>query len=154
MLLKCSKITCSSSMKNARLTTNSLPPSSTPCVRSKRPRVYRHHAHTCFNMCAWCRYTRGRFGRTHKDVLSGHTGFFSAARPHHTPHTHTTTQDTTQDDTPQHTTATRPQQHTETETCRDRERERDRERRQRRQDNRREKRDDSFSVWWCMAVLC
>ena len=24
-----------------------------------------HHARTSFNMCAWCRYTRGRFGRTH-----------------------------------------------------------------------------------------
>ena len=24
------------------------------CVRSKRPRVYWHHAHMCFNMCAWC----------------------------------------------------------------------------------------------------
>ena len=28
-----------------------------PCVRSKRPRVCRHHAHMCFNMCAWCQYT-------------------------------------------------------------------------------------------------
>ena len=102
-------------MKNARLTTN-LPPSSTPCVRSKRPRVYRHHAHTCFNMCAWCRYKRGRFGRTHGDVLSGHAGFFSVSH-HTTHHTHTTTQDTTQHDTPQHSTATRPHntpQHTTT----------------------------------------
>ena len=32
-----------------------------PCAHSKRPRVCRHHAHVCFNMCAWCRYTRGRF---------------------------------------------------------------------------------------------
>ena len=29
-----------------------------PCVHSKRLRVCRHHAHMCFNMCAWCRYTR------------------------------------------------------------------------------------------------
>ena len=29
------------------------------------PRLYGHHAHMCFNMCAWCRYTRGRFERTH-----------------------------------------------------------------------------------------
>ena len=36
-----------------------------PYVRSKRPRVYRHHTHTCFNTCAWCRHTRKRFGRTH-----------------------------------------------------------------------------------------
>ena len=36
-----------------------------PCVHSKRARVYRHHAHTCFKMCAWCRHTRGRFEGTH-----------------------------------------------------------------------------------------
>ena len=36
-----------------------------PCVHSKRPRVCRHHAHMCFNMFAWCRYTRGRFEWTH-----------------------------------------------------------------------------------------
>ena len=54
-----------------------------PCVHStrprvyvqKRPQVYRHHAHMCFNMCAWCRHTRGRIERTHGDVLSGHTGW-------------------------------------------------------------------------------
>ena len=45
-----------------------------PCAHSKRPRVYRHHAHMCFNMCTWCRYTRGRFERTHGDFLNGHTG--------------------------------------------------------------------------------
>ena len=44
-----------------------------PCVHSKRPRVYGHHAHMCFNMCAWCQYTRGRFERTHGDVFNGHT---------------------------------------------------------------------------------
>ena len=32
---------------------------------SKRPRVYRHHTHMCFNMCAWCRHTRGRFESKH-----------------------------------------------------------------------------------------
>ena len=38
---------------------NPVCPSKTlPCVHSKRPRVYRHHAHMCFNMCAWCRHTR------------------------------------------------------------------------------------------------
>ena len=36
-----------------------------PCVHSKRPRVCRHHTHMCFNMCAWCWYTRGRFESTH-----------------------------------------------------------------------------------------
>ena len=36
--------------------------SKTPqCVHSKRPRVCRHHARMCFNMCAWCRYTPKRF---------------------------------------------------------------------------------------------
>ena len=33
----------------------------TPCVRSQRPSVCRQHAHMCFNMCAWCRYTRRAF---------------------------------------------------------------------------------------------
>ena len=32
--------------------------STSPCVRSKRPRVYRHHAHMLKPMCAWCRCTR------------------------------------------------------------------------------------------------
>ena len=36
-----------------------------PCVRSKRPRVYQHHARIWKHMCAWFRYTRGRFERTH-----------------------------------------------------------------------------------------
>ena len=49
-----------------------------PCVRSKRPRVYRHHAHMLKHVCAWCRYTRGRFERTHA-LLS----------PPPTNHTHT-----------------------------------------------------------------
>ena len=40
-----------------------------PCVRSKRPRVYRHHAHMCFNMCA---RGAGRNG----DVLNVHTETF------------------------------------------------------------------------------
>ena len=43
------------------------------CVRSKRLRVYRHHAHILKSMCAWCRYTRGRFERTHAAVLNAHT---------------------------------------------------------------------------------
>ena len=37
-----------------------------PCVRSKRPRVCRHHAHMLKHMCASCRQTRGRFERTHE----------------------------------------------------------------------------------------
>ena len=45
-----------------------------PCVDSKRPRVYRHHAHMWYHLCAWCRYTRGRFESTHGGFLDGHTG--------------------------------------------------------------------------------
>ena len=45
-----------------------------PCVNSKRPRVYRHHAHMCYHMRAWCRYTQGRFESTHGGFLDGHTG--------------------------------------------------------------------------------
>ena len=43
-----------------------------PCVNSKRPRVYRHHAHMCYR--AWCRYTQGSFESTHGGFLDGHTG--------------------------------------------------------------------------------
>ena len=53
----------------ARLGTQKKP----PCVDSKRPRVYRHHAHMCYHMCAWCRYTRGRFESPHGGFLDGHT---------------------------------------------------------------------------------
>ena len=44
-----------------------------PCVRSQRPRVCRHHAHSCFNMCAWCRYTLGRFECTHGGLFCTYT---------------------------------------------------------------------------------
>ena len=54
----------------ARLGTQKKP----SCVDSKRPRVYRHHAHMCYHMCAWFRYTRGRFESTHEGFLDGHTG--------------------------------------------------------------------------------
>ena len=63
-------IFCFFSMNNARSHLEHDP----PCVRSKRLRVYRHHAHMCLNMCAWCRHTRGRFERTHGGVLNLHTG--------------------------------------------------------------------------------
>ena len=65
------------------MTRSSLSPSSSvcafetsPCVRSKRPRVYRHHARMCYHMRAWCRYTRGRFESTHGGVLNVHTEVF------------------------------------------------------------------------------
>ena len=41
------------------------PLNTSPCVRSERLRVYRHHAQTCLNMCAWCRHTRGRIECIH-----------------------------------------------------------------------------------------
>ena len=47
-----------------------------PCVRLKRPRVYRHHAHMCFNMRARCQNTRARFEWTHGgEVGCGHRQF-------------------------------------------------------------------------------
>ena len=42
------------------------------------------------NMWACCRYTRGRFERTHGDVLNAHTEVFSVTHHNHTP-THTPT---------------------------------------------------------------
>ena len=88
-----------------------------PCEDSKRPRVYWHHAHMCFNMCAWCRYTRGRFESTH--------GGFSSVS-HHTPHTTHTTHTTT---TAAATTHNNTRRHTD----------RDRERRQRKRQRKRER---------------
>ena len=66
-------------------------PLPSPCVPSKpprvyihkRPHVYGHHAHVCFNMCPWCRHTRRRVERTHGHMHS-HT-------QHHTQH-HTETE--------------------------------------------------------------
>ena len=40
----------------------------------KRPGICQHHAHMLKHMCAWCRYTRGRFECTHGDVLDGTHG--------------------------------------------------------------------------------
>ena len=42
-------------------------------ARRKNLRVYRHHAHVCYHMRAWCRYTRGRFESTHGGFWDGHT---------------------------------------------------------------------------------
>ena len=97
-----------------------------PCVDSKCPRAYRHHAHMLKHMCAWCRYARGRFECTHGGVLfseSTHARFFSV--PQHT-QTHTTTTNNTTTTTT-HTTQHNTQHHTETERDRDRDREREKE---------------------------
>ena len=68
-------------------TGDDLPSPFLPCVRSKRLRVYRHHTHMSLDMWTCCRYTRGRFERTHGvfQRVTPHT------TPHHTAHTHTTT---------------------------------------------------------------
>ena len=107
------------------------PSKTSQCVRSKRHRVCRHHAHMLKHVCAWCRHTRGRFECTNGYVLDGHTGFFSVSH-----HTTLHTQQDTRHNTPRPPTRPRPQQqppqqHTETET------ERDRERRQRKREKRR-----------------
>ena len=106
-----SKNTCFTN-ENTRLTTN--PPSSSPlslpllspCVRPKRLRVCRHHAHVCFNMCAGCRHTRGRFEWTHGGVSESTYGFFlvffSACQSTHTQTKHTA----------RPPTSPRPQRHT------------------------------------------
>ena len=57
-----------------------------PCVRSKRPRVYRYHAHMLKHMCACCRHTGRRFECSHADVLHRHTYRHTQT---HTENTHT-----------------------------------------------------------------
>ena len=37
-------------------------------------RVCRHHAHMCFNVCAWCRHTRGRFESVKADFGQSNFG--------------------------------------------------------------------------------
>ena len=119
-----------------------------PCERSKRPRVYRHHAYMFQHMCAWCRHTGGRFECTQGGVLEAKYGFFprfsSVPQHTHTPNTHhdhpprppnNTTTTTT------HTTQHNTQHHTETERERERQREKEREtekERQRKRDRERE----------------
>ena len=89
------------------------------------PFVPAPRAHMLKHVCAWCRYTRGRFERTHGDVLSGHTGFYSVSHTtHHTAHTH-------------HNTS----QHNNTTTTPHGDRERDRQRRQGQREERTERRD-------------
>ena len=65
-----------------------------PCVDSKRPHVYRHHAHMLKHMCAWCRHKRGRLECTHGGVFESTHGFFTffqRAATHTHKHTHTRT---------------------------------------------------------------
>ena len=94
-----------------------------PCVDSKRLRVYRHHAHMCYHMCAWCRHTRRRFECTHGGVSNPHTFFhvFFSVPPH--TQTHTNTHHDQQQHHDHNDT-----HHTETETERETETDRNRER--------------------------
>ena len=89
------------------------------CTFKTSPFVPAPRAHMFQHVCAWCRYTRGRFERTHGDVLSGHTGVSAC---HTLTHTHINTHNTTQHNT------LRPQHHTTTERDRERQRQRQRER--------------------------
>ena len=114
-----------------------------PCVRSKCPRVYRQHAHMKKNMWACCRYTRGHFERTHGDVLNAHTGVFSV--PHHNKHRttpqqtpHHTTTNTAPHTTTTHTTQTTPRERERTEEKKTEDRREQKRRRQKTEENRRE----------------
>ena len=103
-----------------------------PCVDSKRPRVYRHHARMWYHMCAWCRYTRGRFESTHG-------GFFCvpSRATHHTTQ-HNTTPHTPHNTTTHNTTRRQRQRQRETEKeDRNRERQRETEKEKTRQEKRR-----------------
>ena len=111
-----------------------------PCVPAPRAHMLKH-------ACAWCRYTRGRFERTHGDVLNGHKGVSAC---HTLTHTHINTHNTTQHNTlrPQHHTTTERdrERQTETETDRDKDRDRERDRDRQRDRESREERRFIFSV--------
>ena len=109
----------------------------TVCTFKTSPFVPAPRAHMFQHVCAWCRYTRRRFERTHGDVLSGHTA------PHTTSHTQT------------HQNTTRRQRRRQRQRQRQRQREKRRRRGETRQEKRRqkktrqEKREDSF----CCVVV-
>ena len=129
-------------MKNTRLTTTPSPHPCTPCVIFERPRVCRQNARMCFNMCAWCRHTRGRFECTHGGrFVHRHTGFFTffqrAATNTHTHQTHTATINNTTTTTAHTAQHHNTQHHTETETERERQKQK-----QRKRDRERETRQD------------
>ena len=110
-----------------------------PFVCSKRPRVYRHHAHMLKHMCAWCRYTRGRFERTHEERFGRTHGVFQRVT-HHTPNTTPT------------------QRHTETDRERARKKtekeEREETTRGGRKEEEREENEKTNSVLTCTRVAC
>ena len=110
------------------------------CEFKTSPFVPAPRAHMFQHVCAWCRYTLGRFERTHGDVLSGHTEFRSVS---HT-NTHINTHNTTHHDTTHHDhNTTRRKTETEKED-RDRERREDG-RGETRQEKRRQKKTEERS---------
>ena len=116
-----SKITCCTDEKRLRVYVQNVPV------------LYRHRAHMLKHVCAWCWHTRASFERTHGDVLSGHTEFFSVSHTtHHTAHT------------PQHkhNTTTRPQHHTEKKRQKQTETDRQRQTETKKEDRDRDTRED------------
>ena len=134
-MLKTCQNTLVLQVKNTRLTTN--PPSPQPPpypLPFSLHRVYIQNFPCMLAPRAHVENTCARGAR--------HTRGFQRFT-HHTHHT------------PQPTTTTRPPHHTETDTqsYRDKERRGDEREVDKRIEERRVKREDSFSVWWCMAVL-
>ena len=76
-----------------------------PCVGSKRFRVYWQNARMWYHMRAFCQYTRRRFEPTHGGVLNVHTWVFQLVTAHTTPH-RTTPHHTTHTPHTPHTTHT------------------------------------------------
>ena len=136
------------------------------CTFKTSPFAPAPRAHVFQHVCAWCWYTRGRFERTHGDVLSGHTEFRSVS--HTNTHTHINTHNTTHHDTTHHDTTHHDTTHHDHNTTRrktgtEREEKTEEERQdKRREDKRRQKREDSFfSVvvhglffCWCSDLSC
>ena len=108
-----------------------------PCVRTGTTR-------TCFNMCAWCRHTRGRCECTHGGVFEAKYRFFNVFSACRSTHKHTRThtkQHHDHNDT--HHTTQQPQNTTHNITRRQRERETENERQDKktRKEKKREKRE-------------
>ena len=113
------------------------------CTFTKRPRVYRHHAHMCFNMCAWCQYTQDVLNVHTEAFLNPHTVFstFSACRNTHT-NTHTHTPNTHHDHQQHHDHNDTPHNTTHNITRRQRQRESQRETEKERETRQDETRED------------
>ena len=95
----------------------------------------------CYHMCAWCRYTRGRFESTHGGVLNVHTEAFLNVHTEAFLNVHTGTPHTPHNTTTHNTPTHKHNTETDRETQRQRETERNRER-ETRQDKKRKRRED------------